>query len=265
MESHNPARLRLLIYNVQVGIPTRKYRHYFTHSWKHVLPFPARRDNLDRIADFVARFDIVGLVETDAGSIRSEFIHQPEYVARRAGFDHCYSRVNRDLGIVAQHSLALLSRYPAHAVREHRLPSTIPGRGALEAHFGDPADPLVVVLAHLSLSARARIRQLRYLSRLVAGYRHAVLMGDLNAELDSPELAELLRVTHLVRPAAGSPTYPSWRPRAQYDHILATPDLRPGDSEVYRIKHSDHLPVGLEVEFAGLRAHGQARPSPAVA
>ncbi len=266
MEQPDPARLRLLIYNVQVGIPTRKFRHYVTHSWKHVLPFPARRDNLDRIADFVADFDIVGLVETDAGSIRSEFIHQPEYVARRAGFDYCYSRVNRDLGIVAQHSLALLSRYPAHFTREHRLPSTIPGRGALEAHFGDPADPLVVVLAHLSLSARARTRQLRYLSGLVAGYRHAVIMGDLNAELHSPELAELMRVTRLVRPGPGAPTYPSWRPRAEYDHILATPDLQPGGVEVYRVKHSDHLPVGAEVTFHGLRPPAARRSqSPAVA
>src|SRR3970040_2467574 len=64
-------RLRLLTYNIQTGIATSRYRHYLTHSWKHVLPCAGRRDNLDRIASLVRHYDIVGLQEAEAGSRRA--------------------------------------------------------------------------------------------------------------------------------------------------------------------------------------------------
>ena len=32
------APLRLLSFNIQVGIQTTRYRHYVTNGWKHVLP-----------------------------------------------------------------------------------------------------------------------------------------------------------------------------------------------------------------------------------
>jgi endonuclease/exonuclease/phosphatase family metal-dependent hydrolase len=252
-EAVQEPKLKLLSYNIQVGIPTRKYRHYLTHSWKHVLPFPQRRNNLDRIAEFVSDFDIVGLLELDSGSIRSEFIHQPEYVAEKAGLPYCYSRINRNLGVVAQHSLAVLSRYEACEVKQHRLPSTIPGRGALEVHFGDPADPLVVVLVHLSLSARARRKQLRYIAGLIKDYRNAVVMGDMNSELHSREIRELLASTGLSQPTNVGLTYPSWRPKMAFDHILVTPGIKSGESEVFTVKHSDHLPVAMEVDFPTIR------------
>jgi len=240
-------RLKLLSYNVQVGIPSSKYRHYVTNSWKHVLPFPKRTNNLDSIAAAISAFDIVGLLELDAGSIRSEFIHQPEYVAQKAGLPYCYHQVNRDLGVVAQHSFALLSRFEASFVREHRLPSTIPGRGALEVHFGEGEERLVVVLAHLSLSARGRSRQLDYIAGIVNHHPNAVVMGDLNSPLDSPEMQQFFRKTSLRYPDRNHLTYPSWRPRMAYDHIIATPQLASGEPEVLQVSHSDHLPVALEI------------------
>ncbi len=248
MDHSHRQRLKLLSYNIQVGIPTKKYRHYFTHSWKHVLPFPQRQSNLDRIADFITDFDIVGLQELDAGSIRSEFVHQPEYLALKAGFPYCYHRVNRDLGLLAQHSLAIMSRIEPIAVSEHRLPSTIPGRGALEVHFGEPSDPLVVVLAHLSLSARARRRQLQYIAEIIRGRRHVALMGDFNSEISSTEMVELFESTDLIKPVNLTRTYPSWRPRLGFDHIFVTPEIRITESETYGVRHSDHLPVGMEVD-----------------
>ncbi len=240
-------RLRLLSYNVQVGIPSSKYRHYVTNSWKHVLPFPKRTNNLDSIAAAISEFDIVGLLELDAGSIRSEFIHQPEYVAQKAGLPYCYHQVNRDLGVVAQHSFALLSRFEASYVREHRLPSTIPGRGALEVHFGEGEDRLVVVLAHLSLSARGRSRQLDYIADIINHHRNAVVMGDLNSPLDSPEMQHFFDKTSLHYPGQSHLTYPSWRPRMAYDHIIVTPELTLEDQQVLYVNHSDHLPVAMDI------------------
>lgn len=242
-------RLKLLSYNVQVGIPSKRYRHYVTNSWKHVLPFPERKSNLDQISEFISDFDIVGLLELDAGSIRSEFMNQPEYVAKQSGLDHCYTRVNRDLGVLGQHSLALLSRYPAKFVKEHVLPSKIPGRGALEVHFDcGSGEPFVVILAHLSLLPGARHRQMNYISKVIHGYRHVAVMGDFNTTGESPEMNMLIENSSLTR-STNLNTFPSWKPKLAYDHILVTPDIKVGESEVYGLSHSDHLPVSQEIAY----------------
>ena len=55
--------LRLLSYNIQIGIKTRRYGQYLTHSWKHVLHHPQRFDNLDRIAQLMSEYDVVGVEE----------------------------------------------------------------------------------------------------------------------------------------------------------------------------------------------------------
>lgn len=242
-------RLKLLSYNVQVGIPANNFRHYLSNTWKHVLPFPGRQNNLDKIANFIKEFDIVGLLEMDSGSIRSEFVHQPEYVAEKAGFPFCYSKTNRDMGILAQHSLAILSRHEACYVKEHKLPSKIPGRGALEVHFGCESDkqPLVVVLAHLSLMQRAQRKQIAYLSELIKPYRHAVIMGDFNTQIHSRAFKHLFDNTSINKPPKTQHTFPSWRPRLGFDHIFATPEIKIGEAEVFGMDCSDHLPIGMEV------------------
>ena len=53
--------LRVMSYNIQVGISTKRPHHYLTHSWKHILPHTQRLTNLDRVARLMADFDIVGL------------------------------------------------------------------------------------------------------------------------------------------------------------------------------------------------------------
>src|SRR5581483_4787660 len=111
-------RLRLLSFNIQAGISSSKYRHYLTHSWKHVFPCAERLDTLDRIAALAADFDIVGVQESDGGSLRSGFINQTEYLSDRAGFPYWYDQTNRNLGHLAQHSLGLLSRFRPTEITE---------------------------------------------------------------------------------------------------------------------------------------------------
>ena len=239
--------LRLLSYNIQVGITTRHYRQYITNSWKHVLPYPERMETLRSIGQFIAGFDIVGLQELDTGSLRSGFVDQAEYLAQVAMFPHWYSRTNRRIGRFAQHALGLLGRYRAHRIVEHRLPSAIPGRGALEVHFGSEEAPLVVVLLHLSLSRRARRQQFDYVARVIAEHRYAVVMGDLNCQPESHEMLALLHDTDLRMAPHGEHTYPSWRPVQAFDHILMSPALEVRETKVYPVAYSDHLPVGLEL------------------
>lgn len=247
IRSSHEQTLRLLSYNIQVGITTRHYRQYITNSWKHVLPYPERMATLRSIGQFISAFDIVGLQELDTGSLRSGFVDQAEYLAQVAMFPHWYSRTNRRIGRFAQHALGLLGRYRAHKIVEHRLPSAIPGRGALEVHFGSEEASLVVVLLHLSLSRRARRQQLDYVARVIAEYPYTIVMGDLNCQPESHELLALLRDTDLRIAPHGAHTYPSWRPAQAFDHILLSPSLEVLETKVYPVAYSDHLPVGLEL------------------
>lgn len=247
-------RVRVLSYNIQVGISTTRYRHYLTHGWKHVLPYSERTQNLGRIASFVSAFDIVGLQEIDAGSLRSGFVNQAEYLAQHAAMRHWYSQTNRNLGRFAKHSQGILSRFPLRSVTEHRLPGAIPGRGAMEVHLGTQDEPLVIIQAHLALVRRTRARQLAYIGELVQQQRHVIVMGDFNCLPTSPEFRRLLATTHLCEPHVASCTYPSWQPLHSLDHILVTPDLRVEHGTVFQVTYSDHLPIGLDVVLPpGLR------------
>jgi endonuclease/exonuclease/phosphatase family metal-dependent hydrolase len=242
-------RLRLLTYNIQTGITTSRYRHYLTHSWKHVLPCSGRRDNLDQIANLVRHYDIVGLQEADAGSLRSGYINITEYLAARAEFPHWYDQTNRNFGMFAQHSMGVLSRMRATKVSEHRLPGTIPGRGALVIQYGQGRDALVLMLVHLALGKRARMRQLGFIGEIASVHRHVVLMGDLNCRSDSPELTVLIDRAGLREPTHDLHTFPSWRPIRNIDHILVSPSLRVEDVSVLNYPLSDHLPISMEISL----------------
>ena len=249
-EATDKCTLKFLSYNIQVGIRTTKYRHYVTKGWKHVLPHESRNHTLTRIADVVSSYDFVALQEIDAGSLRSGFINQVEYLAERAQFPYWYTQLNRDLGPLAQHGNGLLSRIAPHDMEDHRLPGAIPGRGAIVVRlpFGDAS--VLVVMLHLSLGERSRAMQLEYVKGLIDGEDHVVVMGDMNSHLadllfDSPLAETALRPAESV-----SPTFPSWRPSVALDHILVSPKLAIDKCEVLDCRLSDHRPISVSLTRA---------------
>lgn len=247
-------KLRLLSYNVQVGIASVRPHHYVTRSWRHVLPAAQRFDTLDRIARVLHEYDIVALQELDAGSHRTGWVDLTAYLADRAGFPFWHHQLNRDLGPLAQHGNGLLSRFHPAVVEEHKLPGLIPGRGGLMARFGPADHSLVVLLIHLALGRRARQRQIDYLCEVVAAYEHVIVMGDMNTAPDSPEMARLFRNTTLREPTEVLHTFPSWRPNRSIDHILVTPGIEVARCRVLNHSFSDHLPIAMEVNLpVGIR------------
>ncbi|HHS83528.1 MAG TPA: EEP domain-containing protein [Gammaproteobacteria bacterium] len=240
-------RLRLLSYNIQVGISTQRPRHYLTKSWRHILPHSERFSNLDHIAHLLHDYDIVGLQEVDAGSLRSNFINLTEYLADKAGFPFWHHRVNRRLGKFAQHATGLLSRIRPAKVAEQRLPGLIPGRGFTAALYGHGEESLVVFNIHLALSRRVRLEQISYLADLINQYPHVILMGDMNCQPDSPELCYLFDRTRLREPLEKFHTFPSWQPNRNIDHILVTPELEVRQARVLKHSYSDHLPISMEL------------------
>jgi endonuclease/exonuclease/phosphatase family metal-dependent hydrolase len=245
--AETPTALRLLSYNIQVGITTRRFRHYVTKGWKHVLPHEARSRNLRRIADVVADYDMVALQEVDSGSLRSGFINQVEYLANEARFPYWYAQLNRDLGPLAQHGNGLLSRVALSTLEDHKLPGRIPGRGAIVLRCRLAEATIVVVLLHLSLGEKSRQLQLKYVRELIDGEPHVVVMGDMNSHLsdllnDSPLAGSGLSPAENV-----APTYPAWRPLIALDHVLTTPAVAIKSYSVLDCDISDHRPIAVTI------------------
>ena len=237
--------IKLLSYNVQGGIYSRQYSDYVTNSWKHLLPHPQRLINLTRIAQLLHQFDVVGLQEVDAGSLRSDNIDQIQYLARQGGFPYWYRQINRDLGPFAQHSNGLLSRLRPGAVTEHKLPG-LPGRGAIVVEFPLADDEkLAIGIVHLALGWRARRRQLGYLAGLAEEYPLLVLMGDFNCGCDSRSLRAMVRRSGMHGLDCTLKTFPSWCPRKALDHILVSAPLRILSAHVIDFPLSDHLPLSM--------------------
>lgn len=239
--------IRLLSYNIQAGIKTGRYRHYITHSWKHVLPHQQRFSNLDRIAQMVKTYDIIGLQELDAGSLRSGYVNLTEYLSEKAEMPFWTDQTNRRIGPLTSHSLGVLSRFHPTEIVEHRLPGRIPGRGVLFVRYGNRDDSLVTLIVHLALSKRTRLSQIDYISEIVNEYRHVVLMGDMNCHSHSHEMDFLIDRTMMSEPYHGVDTFPSWRPQHNIDHILVTPTLHVDHVKALNFSLSDHLPIEMQI------------------
>lgn len=243
--------LRLLSFNIQVGNSTEGYRHYLTRGWQHLLPHRGRAGNLQKIGELLGDYDLVALQEADGGSHRSGYVNQVEHLAHLGAFPYWYQQLNRNLGRLAQHSNGVLSRLCPSLLEDHPLPGP-PGRGAILLRFGEGADALVVVMMHLSLGPRTRTRQLAYIRELIGGYRHQVLMGDMNTHATDLLQHSPLRDLGLLAPQVEA-TFPSWRPQRCLDHILLSPELVLERVRVLALPISDHLPVAVEIRLPGHR------------
>lgn len=251
--------LRLLSYNIHIGAQPAGYGHYLTRAWRHALPGTGMHETLDAIGDVMRGYDFVAVQEADAGSLRTRFVNQMEYLARRAGFDHVDLVVNRDLRPVARHAMGFLSRHKPVAVVKHRLPGRIPGRSVLEVDLGPEAGELSLLLTHLSLGPFDRHQQLDYISGLVKPARPTVLLGDLNCEPDILRAHQALGGSGLCVPPETPATFPSWRPKLRLDHILGSKRVAIRRLEALPSLLSDHLALAAEIAIG---ADASAGPPP---
>lgn len=241
------APLRLLSANIQAGSSTRAYREYVTRSWSHVLP-NGKRLNMDSLAAMAEPFDVVGLQESDPGSLRSGFTNQADYLAERGNFPYWSHQPNRRISRIAGSGNAVLSRLQPAEMLDYALPGRIAGRGVLLARFGEGEQAWDLAVTHLSLGAKSRMLQLGFLAELLSDSPRLVLMGDFNCDFDAPEMRALYRQTALVPPPDRICTFPSWAPQRCLDHVLV------GGLEVQNYRAvpaagSDHMAVAVDVSL----------------
>jgi endonuclease/exonuclease/phosphatase family metal-dependent hydrolase len=165
---------------------------------------------------------VVGLQEVDRSWSRSDSLDQPQDLATRLGMQWSFdpnvncAALDFDQDGFCQYGTAILTRYPllASATRQYRLPvpSWDEPRGLARVGVVVGGRRLTVFNTHLSIHRAARRAQVRYIVRVLAGVRGPViLLGDLNARPNSPEIAllrarlvDVARAAHLHRPTAGT-------------------------------------------------------------
>lgn len=114
-------------------------------------------------------------------------------------------------------------------------------------NFGSVDNSLTVCILHLALGRRARVRQVDYVSQVLAKSPYLIIMGDLNCGLDAPELELLLNRLDLWESTCCADTFPSWWPIRKIDHILVSRSLGVEKARVLDCPGSDHLPISLDV------------------
>jgi len=221
--------------------------------------------------------DVVGLQEVDRNQDRSAGTDQTACVAEAlgAGWSRFVPAVDGTPGAAwtpstsddgvdvdgPSYGVALVSRLPVLSWRVRRfgpapfgLPLLVPGsrglttvpdepRVALAAVVEGPAGPFTVVTAHLSFVPGWNVRQLRAISRWAASFPGPrLLVGDLNLPGSVPR--RVSGWTQLAR----VPTYPSWKPRVQFDHVLADRPTAVRDVRALQLPVSDHCALVVDLE-----------------
>ncbi len=238
--------LKIMTYNTHAGISASRASESWKNIWQHVLPSQDKIHNLAAISDLISAFDVVGLQESDAGSIRSGYMNHTKHLAWLGGFKYWTDQINRDL-IFARHSMGFLSRHRIVSVSRHPLPGKIPGRGLLIVQLTFRDEPLAFAISHLSLGSRDRIRQAEYIGDILRELScSTILMGDFNCGSDSRELAAIMEKTGMRPAAKKMATYPSWNPQRDIDHFLVSKGITIKKVGVIDFALSDHLPMAIE-------------------
>lgn len=237
--------MRFLLYNIRYGVGGRP---------DLLMPLPGLgylRDtssNLARIRDFIKELqpDVVGLIEVDAGSIRSRRKNQAQIIAEALGHWHCFeSKYGADslpsrVPILRKQGNAFLTNRTVLNPRFHYFDTGVK-RLIIELELDD----LCIFLVHLALTFRHRHYQLRHLHHLVKQVSKPVIVaGDFNTLWGDYELDLFMEATGLRSAnAEARPSYPSWAPRRQLDFILYGPGLEVTRFDIPQVRFSDHLPL----------------------
>lgn len=237
--------MRFLLYNVRYGAGVGARFH---------LPIPyagyLKRTtcNLECIVSFIetVKPDIIGLIEIDSGSFRSENVCQADAIARRLGFTHVVetkygtNRVARRVPVLNKQGNAILTNQEILSHRFHYFEEGFK-RLVIEVQLPE----VTVFLVHLSLTFIQRQHQLQSLYELVRQASGPVIVaGDFNVLWGDRELDLFLAASGLISANdQGQPSHPSRSPKRQLDFILYSPELEVSNFNIPMVRFSDHVPL----------------------
>lgn len=244
--------MRFLLYNIRYAAGIGKQFHFPVPYSGY---FKRTNGNLKNILDFIKSVnpDIIGLIEVDSGSFRSQKNNQAEGIAWELQHDHIYQSkypaksVAQKLPLLKKQGNAILTNQQIVGQRFHYFRHGVK-RLVIELELAD----LSVFLVHLSIKFRHRHYQLRDLYQIVKDVEKPyILAGDFNVLWGNRELQLFLAATGLKNAnIQGKPSHPSRAPRRQLDYIFHSPRIRVTDFEIPRVKFSDHTPLVCEFDIA---------------
>lgn len=216
------------------------------------LPFSGylrkTRKNIPGIIDFIKlnNPDLVGLIEVDGGSRRSQGISQAKQIADVLGHYHIFKtkyktqKMLEHIPIVRKQGNAFLAKEKILDQRYHYFERGIK-KLIIEVEF----EKIIFFLVHLSIRGRRRKEQLNELGNIVNRCEKPVVVGgDFNVFSGTRELEQFLADTGLK---SANPlnifTFPSRKPRWELDFIFYSPEITVNQIQVPDIRLSDHLPI----------------------
>ncbi|MCI0394394.1 MAG: endonuclease/exonuclease/phosphatase family protein, partial [Chloroflexi bacterium] len=225
------ATVRLMDYNLHNGFNT------------------AGRLDLEAVAQVIEANDpdVVGLQEVSRGWIINGSVDMLQWLSQRLAMPY----VSGPTGDLVWGN-AILSRYPIISAENVPIPprSLLLLRGYVVAEIDAGRSTLRIVNTHLHHVEDDSVVRQEQVPALLAGWNGAprtVIMGDLNATPDSPEMQQIAAAGLVdVAAAVGTPpiyTYYAADPNRQIDYIWSTPDLAASDFAIPRTTASDHLPM----------------------
>ena len=246
----NHAGMRILVYNIAYGTGAPKsYYHNISTATRYVR---TPRTHFDKIMDFIQEKDpdVLGLIEIDTGSYRTNFTNQVELIAAHLKHHH-QSSVKYKHGILAR-ALPIIRKQANAVLTKKKLPKGnfhyFPA-GFKRLIIEVDIDGMRFFLVHLSIQKRVRKVQLSHLAKLARGRTPVIIAGDFNTFSGSHEIKEFQEELGLFNPNAEAlPTFPSWKPKKQIDFILCSKHVKVKNFEVPKVKFSDHLPIIMDFE-----------------
>lgn len=210
-----------------------------------------RDDHIEEIAATIRKYnpDIVGINEAHRGTWQARFGDHTEQLRLLTGMNVLFGRSYTFLG--GHFGNAVLTKGDIVSSDVKKLPGTGEPRSLLEAVVRVNGGTIEFYVTHTSawaaLGRAAREQQLQCINAHVMASGHPyILVGDLNAPPDTPEMAKFLAGNTLK--FAGSPATPTHRVMEQrLDYILTDPGWVVRSARVLDDGPSDHRPVLAEL------------------
>lgn len=244
--------------------------------WNYSRTWKERRE---QIAALISHYrpEAVALQETRHDFRFERGQGQGEQIARLTGYHLTFAVGQVYFPVLrVDEGLTILTRQEPKHVQVLRLTQLHRERGdenqriCLQVTIDSEGGPFHVFDTHFSLSATARLSNAREVSRFVtqqAGDEAAVVMGDLNAEPDTPPIRFLMGQLEVegergsfvdcwleANPGAPGYTYASWGGIRRIDYILAR-NIRSvrsaeivGDESAAGVYPSDHMGIVADLD-----------------